>query len=79
MQVNQYLFQSPSTSPVQVGRLDPASVEKETTANTNTSTANLATSTAKSQPVHSTQVESVQTAQVVEPTINSNQLLDVYA
>lgn len=29
MNVTQYTFQSPSTSQVQVGRLDPSSVEKE--------------------------------------------------
>jgi len=77
MQVNQYLFQSPSSSPVQVGRLDPASVEKETTSNI--TTANLDTSSSKSQPVHSTQVELAQTAQTEAPTISSNKLLDVYA
>jgi len=30
MQVAQYTFQSPSTSQVQVGRLDPSSVKEET-------------------------------------------------
>lgn len=29
MQVAKYTFQSPSTSPVQVGRLDPSSVDKK--------------------------------------------------
>jgi len=30
MEVQQYIFQSPSTNPVQVGRADPASVKSET-------------------------------------------------
>ncbi len=76
MQVNQYLFQSPSTSQVQVGRLDPSSKETERTSET-TSQQNIAIS--KQQPVHPTQVETTSVEQSVEPTISSKQLLDVYA
>ena len=70
MNVAQYTFQSPSTSQVQVGRLDPSSVKEEKTqpAPTNTNaTQNEASAFA------STQVSEV------APTVDSSRLLDVYA
>ncbi len=68
MQVNQYLFQSPSTSQVQVGRLDPASKEENT--QTTQSSADFSVSVKQTQPVHPTQVETTNTTQ---------RLLDIYA
>ena len=71
MQVNQYLFQSPSTSQVQVGRLDPTSKEEETSTTQSTqSSADFSTSVQQTQPVHPTQVETANTTQ---------HLLDIYA
>jgi len=70
MNVAQYTFQSPSSSQVQVGRLDPSSVKEQKTqsapSNTN-ETQNAAQSFAQTQ------------VKDVTPTVNSQQLLDVYA
>lgn len=72
MNIASYIFQSPSPNPVQVGRLDSSSVSEESGSN------------AESAPVvNETQIEakSVQAAQVqeVSPSVESTQLLDVYA
>ncbi len=77
MQVNQYLFQSPSTSQVQVGRLDPSSKETEKPAET--SSQQQGVKSLQQQPAHPTQVESTNTTQQTQPTVSSQQLLDVYA
>ncbi|MDF1878079.1 hypothetical protein JHD46_00340 [Sulfurimonas sp. SAG-AH-194-C20] len=68
MQVAQYTFQSPSTSQVQVGRLDPSSVKEEKSASAPASDQTQA----KAQSFVATQV------QEVKPTVNSNSI-DVYA
>ncbi|MDF1877721.1 hypothetical protein JHD47_07820 [Sulfurimonas sp. SAG-AH-194-L11] len=68
MQVAQYTFKSPSTSQVQVGRLDPSSVKEE-----KTSTAPVQNQTqAKAQSFAATQV------QEVKPTLTTKSI-DVYA
>ena len=70
MNVAQYTFQSPSTSQVQVGRIDPSSVKEEKSqsapANTN-AIQNEANSFAATQ------------VQEVIPTVDTSRLLDVYA
>ena len=76
MNVQQYLFQSPYTSSVQVGRPDPSSKPAETT---NETSAQLDTNVTQQQPEHPTQVESANTVSSVTPNVSSNQLLDVYA
>ncbi len=68
MQVAQYTFQSPSTSQVQVGRLDPSSIKEEK---------------AVSAPVKNeiqTKTESFVATQVgeVKPTVTAKSI-DVYA
>ena len=78
MNVQQYLFQSPYTNSVQVGRPDPSSKPEETTSN-ETSSAQVDTNVTKQQPEHPTQVESANTVSSVTPNVSSNQLLDVYA
>ena len=81
MTVNRYLFQSPSTSQVQIGRLDPSvkQEDKSSSSSANTS-AQLDTSSQKSQPVSPVQTESANTVQDVAPVVNSSApLLDVYA
>jgi len=71
MQVDKYVFQSPSTSQVQVRRLDPASKEEDTsTSQSEQSSASFSTSSNQTQPVHPTEVESSNTTQ---------RLLDIYA
>ena len=70
MQVAQYTFQSPSTSQVQVGRLDSSSVKEEKPSTLPSSVANQTQAKAESFSV--TQV------QEVKPTITASSI-DVYA
>lgn len=74
MNVSSYIFQSPYSSQVQVGRPDP-SVQKESTS-TQSSDSSFA-------PVNTTaqEAQTFQVAQVVEakPAVESAQLLDIYA
>ena len=77
MNVAQYTFQSPYSSPVQVGRLDPSSVKEEEGSSS-------ATSSGQSAPVVNETLSSAQSFEAtqtseVTPTVSSNQLLDVYA
>lgn len=70
MQVAQYIFQSPSPSPVQVGRLDPSSKE-DTTSSTETEQNDIQTKSAELIPNINTQDNTQK--------ISSNQILDLYA
>jgi len=73
MNVASYLFQSPSPSPVQVGRLDPSSKQESSTP-TESSVADEAVTKAQS-------FQASQTSEVA-PTVesaSSEHLLDVYA
>lgn len=70
MQVAQYTFQSPSTSQVQVGRLDPSSVKAEKTPSFPSAVSNP--TQAEAQSFSATQT------QVVKPTVSANSI-DVYA
>jgi len=69
MQVAQYTYQSPSTSAVQFGRLDPSSVKDKSATELPQSINQTAT---KAQEFQATQV------QEVTPTVTAN-TLDVYA
>ena len=74
MEVKRYLFQSPYSSSVQVGRADPSSsTEKETKSNT----------TALDIPASQTQTDATAfkatQVQEVKPTVSSNNILDTYA
>ena len=75
MQVAQYLFQSPYTSAVQVGRLDPNASQSQDTSQT--STQDFVSS--KAQP----KAKEVTQTQGVKPSANTNsvspRLLDVTA
>ena len=76
MNVTQYTFQSPYSSPVQVGRLDPSSVKEEesTPVATSQQSAPVVNETLSSaQGFEATQVSEV------TPTVSSNKLLDIYA
>jgi len=70
MEVSRYLFQSPSSSQVQIGRPDP-SVSKESTPQSTQTVPNETLSEAKS--FITTQVSEV------TPTVESPYQLDVYA
>jgi len=70
MQVAQYTFQSPSPSQVQVGKLDTSTKQNQESQSFMNSTNETAT---KAQAFVATQTKDV------TPTVNSNQLLDVYA
>jgi len=71
MNVTQYLYQSPSTSAVQVGRLDPNSKQEETNASSGPQI--------KDETLQQAEVFAATQVKEVTPTVNSNQLLDVYA
>ena len=68
MQVAQYTFQSPSTSQVQVGRLDPSSVKEKTPE----SPPVMEQTQVNAQSFLATQV------QEIKPTITTNNI-DIYA
>ena len=73
MQVAQYLFQSPSTSPVQVGKLDPSSKEETVSAKVE-----------QGVPVQAKTAGEIMTGKSVEipvvtPRVQTDRLLDVYA
>jgi len=70
MQVAQYTFQSPSTSQVQVGRLDPSSVKTEKTSSLPSAVTNPTQTKAESFSATQTQV--------IKPTVSTNSI-DVYA
>ena len=70
MQVAQYTFQSPSTSQVQVGRLDPSSVKQENSGSTLPSAVTDKTAS-KAESFAATQT------QEVKPTITQNSI-DLY-
>lgn len=77
MNVAQYTFQSPYSSAVQVGRLDPSSVKEEESTSANSSSSQSAP--VVNETLSSAQsFEAAQTSEV-KPTVESNQLLDVYA
>ena len=77
MNVGSYIFQSPYSSQVQVGRPDPSAKSEESENSTTQSSAGSFTSVdstvAEAQAFEATQVSEV------KPTVESAQLLDVYA
>ena len=74
MQVAQYTFQSPSTSSVQVGKLDPSSVKEEETPKQAPQQKAVQAKTAGEIFSQDTSVVSQ-----ISPTVNQSRLLDVYA
>jgi len=70
MQVAQYTFQSPSTSQVQVGKLDPSSVKEEKSSSLPSAATNQTQTKAESFIAMQTQE--------VKPTVTANSI-DVYA
>jgi len=73
MQVKQYIYQSPYTSPIQIGRVDPNAPKEDGSATNADATLN------KSQLQQEAQTFQEATKQDVEPSVTSNQLLDIYA
>jgi len=74
MDVQKYIFQSPYSSSVQVGRPDPSSKQENSSQDTS---ANLAAST--NQTLQNAQDFKTSQTSEVKATVESNQLLDVYA
>lgn len=75
MQVTQYTYQSPSTSAVQLGKLDQTSVEKESS----TTTSELPKSTNETlSKAQNTQASQVSNTQEINPTITATKI-DTYA
>ena len=74
MQVNRYIFQSPYSSQVQVGRLDPSVASgQKTQADTSGLIKSTNTSLQNAQSFQATQTGEV------TPTVTNDALLDVYA
>ncbi len=71
MQVAQYTFQSPSSTPVQVGRLDPSSIKEDNGASKLPESV-LSTTATKAENFTQTQESEVKT------TVTSH-ALDIYA
>ncbi|WP_428737500.1 hypothetical protein [Sulfurimonas sp.] len=71
MQVTQYLFQSPYSSPVQFGRVDPS------TQDSSQASAQLLNST--NETANKAQTFQVTQTSEVTPTVSSSNTLDVYA
>lgn len=72
MQVTQYLFQSPYSSPVQYGRVDPTSTQSASQSDAKLPSATNETAN-KAQAFESTQKKEV------TPTVSGSNVLDVYA
>lgn len=72
MEVKQYIFQSPYSSQVQFGRLDPSSVQKEQTSKEDT--LNLTDQTKLEAKVVQNELESKPTIEVSSPY-----KIDIYA
>jgi len=73
MQVKQYIYQSPYSSPVQMGRVDPNSVKDEST------TKNSDTTFTQTQTQKEAQSFQSSAKEEVKPTVSSERTLDVYA
>ena len=73
MQVAQYTFQSPYASSVQIGKLDPSSVEKDKSSSSNGDMSALSKKVPEQLLKNDTQE-----VKSIEPTV-SNSLLDTYA
>jgi len=79
MEVSQYLFQSPSSSQVQVGRPDPSSKQSEPTKQESTTQSNASVPNESLKNAQSFQATQTQE---VTPTVESSEPvngLDVYA
>jgi len=73
MQVNRYIFQSPYSNQVQIGRPDPSlSIEQTTSENTSGLMESTNTSLQNAQSFQATQTSEV------TPTVTNDSLLDVY-
>ena len=77
MNVSRYLFQSPYSNQVQVGRPDPSAKQEESAQSSTQGSVNNITVTNETVQ----EAKTFQASQVseVEPTVESPQLLDVYA
>ncbi|MBN2815171.1 MAG: hypothetical protein JXQ67_00700 [Campylobacterales bacterium] len=71
MQVTQYTYQSPYTSPVQFGKVDPSTKQEQSTQTDQLLQNNQ--SAVQAQELQATQT------QEVKPSVTQNSLLDVYA
>ena len=74
MQIASYLYQSPSPSATQIGKLDPSSVKQESTEESSTNSTQTPTD---ETTIEAQLFEATQTTEV-SPLVDSNQLLDVY-
>ncbi|MCF6309327.1 MAG: hypothetical protein L3J19_02465 [Sulfurimonas sp.] len=74
MQVTRYLFQSPYSSQVQVGRPDVSSSGEQKSAQSDSGLQK-----AVNQPLEEAQSFKETQVQEVEPTVKSDILLDIYA
>jgi hypothetical protein len=80
MQIPQYIFKSPYSSPVQFGQLDPSSVKKEDMGDTNSAKETKDLLQSSNETLLKAKVEESRLKKDVVPQVqNSQALLDVYA
>ena len=75
MDVTRYTFQSPYSSQIQIGKPDPTSKQEAQAQNTNSEFIGDMNKSTKDTQV----IQSINNTTEVEPTIKSEQLLDLYA
>lgn len=75
MNTAQYIFKSPYTSSVQVGRLDPSSVKESSSSGADT--ASLLKST--NQTLQKADLAKESMVSEVKPSVSSTKVLDTYA
>lgn len=74
MNVSSYLFQSPYSSPVQVGRVDPSAKQEDTKPQSDTASAPQT-----DQKRQEAQTFAASQVKEVKPVVQSEKLLDTYA
>jgi hypothetical protein len=80
MEIRQYIFKSPYSSPIQFGQLDPSSVKKEDSGDTDTAKESKQLLQSSNETLLKAKVEENRLKKDVAPQVqSSNALLDVYA
>ena len=77
MTVDRYIFQSPYSNQLQIGRPDPSATSKEETSSVSTDILKGPDHVQQEAPTFKS--PTVEKTEEVQPTNNSNQLLDLYA
>jgi hypothetical protein len=79
MNVSSYLFQSPYSSPVQVGRLDPSTKQEDVKKEDTKPQEGFASAPQTNQTQQEAQAFAASQVKEVVPAVQSEKLLDIYA